>query len=67
MKVFSEKLKYERLHNGFSQVQLADKLGIPRATYSHYELNSAEPPFEVVCQLAKIFDVSIDYLFGLED
>jgi len=70
MKIFSERLKYERTQKGFSQQKMADMLKIPRGTYSHYELDNKdgrEPPFEIVCQIAKIFDVPIDYLFGLID
>ena len=70
MKIFFERLKYERIQKGYSQKELAELLGIPRGTYSHYELSNKDgrqPSFEIVCQLSKIFDVSVDYLFGLED
>lgn len=71
MKIFSERLKYERINKGLTQKQLADALRIPRSTYSHYEADSElhvrEPSFETVCDIAKLLGVSIDYLFGLED
>ena len=71
MKIFSERLKYERKLNGYSQREMADMLNISQSTYMHYELlgtlNGREPSFEIVKKIADFLQVSVDYLFGRED
>ena len=68
METFSERLKAERRSKGFSQKDMALKLNIPYGAYKNYELlgtkNGREPPFEIVCKIADILEVSTDYLFG---
>lgn len=50
-----------------TQQQLADKIGITRASLSHYEKNRREPDYETLQKLADFFDVSTDYLLGRTD
>jgi len=68
---FSERLTIERKAQGLSQRAMAEKLGIGQSTYMHYELvgtkNGREPSFAILYKIAQILDVSLDYLFGLED
>lgn len=49
---------------GWTQEELALKLGITRAALSHYEKNRRNPDFDTMTELANLFDVSIDYLVG---
>lgn len=71
MNVFSERLRYERKQQGLSQRQMAEKLGITQGTYKGYELvgseNGREPSMEMICRIADLLQVSIDYLFGRID
>lgn len=53
-----------REENGWTQEELASKLGIGRAALSHYEKHRREPDFETLTQLADLFQVSIDFLIG---
>jgi len=68
MKIFSDRLKYERNAKGLSQQDLADILNISRKAYSHYEClgtkNGRQPSFETICKIADFFDVTVDYLLG---
>jgi len=48
-----------------SQRELAALLGVTKYTVSAYENDRSEPGDDVKVQLAKIFDVSVDYLLGL--
>lgn len=59
---FSEKLFKLRKTHGFSQDELADKLGVTRQSISKWESNQATPELEKVVKLAEIFDTSTDYL-----
>lgn len=49
---------------GWTQEELAKRLGISRAALSHYEKNRREPDYETLTKLADLFRVSIDYLVG---
>lgn len=67
MNTFSTRLKELRTDNGLSQYQLAKKLGFSHVAIGYWESNKRVPNLDAVIQLAKFFNVSIDYLAGLED
>lgn len=50
-----------------SQQQVADLLNIRQQSYAQYENDFSEPNLETLAKLAKIFEVSTDYLLGLSD
>ena len=52
---------------GWSQVELAKKLGVAKQTASNWENENIQPSIEMLVRLAKIFNVTTDYLLGLED
>jgi len=56
------RIKDLREDKDMSQKELAQKLNIARTTLSGYERQIAEPPFEILIKLAKIFNVSVDYI-----
>lgn len=64
MKTFSNKLKELRVGAGLTQKQLAEKLNIRQQSYARYENGEGEPNLGTLVLIAKIFDVSIDYLLG---
>ena len=59
-----ERIKYLREKNGFTQKDIATKLGVEPAAISKYELDMREPNIEALKKLSTIFNVSIDYLLG---
>lgn len=59
---FSKKIKSLRQEKGWSQGQLAEELNIHREQISTYERGQVIPNTEILMQLAKVFQVSIDYL-----
>ncbi len=67
MKVFQERVKEQRLLYGFTQREMAEKLGISQPSYIRYENGSAEPSQENLVKIAQLFDVSVDYLLGRAD
>lgn len=58
----SEKITELRKKNGWSQEELAFRLGISRQSVSKWESGAALPEMEKIVQLAELFDVSCDYL-----
>ena len=64
---FSENLKMLREKHGFTQQRLADALHVTKNSISHYERNISMPDIDILCGMADIFDVSLDYLLGRTD
>ena len=63
---FFEKLYELRKENGYSQEELADKLGVARQTISKWENGTTTPDTNNLIELSKIFKISIDELVGNE-
>ena len=58
----AEKIIFERKKVGFSQEQLAERLGITRQAVSKWEAGSTIPEISKLLALSEVFHVSIDYL-----
>ena len=63
---FGNTLKQLRLKAGYTQQQLAFRLGVTKSVVSYYELQARYPSPEVLVKIAAVFHVSTDYLLGLE-
>lgn len=62
---FGERLKLLRQGKGIGQIQLAKDIGVGKSIISLWERNESEPTLSNLKALAVYFDVSIDYLAGL--
>lgn len=67
MEKLNEKLRRLRKAKGLSQTKLALKIGVSQNAYSRYELGVAEPNQDCLISLAQIFNVTVDYLLGIEE
>jgi transcriptional regulator with XRE-family HTH domain len=63
----SKRLRLLRESRHLSQQRLADFLGLPRGTYTHYELGRRTPDLELLMRIADLHRVSLDYLIGYTD
>ena len=61
---FSERLKDLRKQTGLTQVDVAEKLGISQPAYASWERGVKKPTQENLVKIAKILNVSVDYLVG---
>lgn len=59
-------LKNLRVKKNLTQAQLAQKLGITKSVISAYETGLRLPSYDILIHIAKIFNVSTDYLLGVE-
>lgn len=66
MEKIGKKLKYLRTDNDMTQAALAKKLNLTKSVISAYENDLRLPSYDVLIQIAKIFHVTTDYLFGLD-
>ncbi len=60
--ILADKITEERKKNGWSQEELATKLGVSRQAVSKWESAGSIPDLQKVIQLATLFGVSTDYL-----
>ncbi len=61
-----ELIKVLRTERGYSQAKLAEKLNKSKSTISKYESNQKMPPLETLINISLLFNVSLDYLAGIE-
>lgn len=64
--ILADKITEERKKNGWSQEELADKLGVSRQAVSKWESAGSIPDLQKIIQLATLFGVSTDYLLREE-
>ena len=60
--ILADKITEERKRNGWSQEELAEKLGISRQAVSKWESAGSIPDLQRIIQLSELFGVSTDYL-----
>ncbi len=64
IKGLPEKLKALRTQHGFSQKQVADKLGVSPSIVSGYETGERTPSTEILLAISYLFNTSTDFLLG---
>lgn len=64
---FCERLKEIRRDCGLIQKDVYTRLQVSPNCYASWEQGRTQPDIENIKKLCKIFDVSADYLIGLED
>lgn len=65
--MFDDRLKKIREEMGLTQKQAAELLELNPRTYSSYENNEREPPYEIILRIANTFNVSLDLLLGMDE
>ena len=67
LKIFSERLKELRIEKKLTTKNLGEMINISDIAISRWERGLRVPNIESLYKLAVFFDVSTDYLVGLED
>ena len=65
--VLGDRIKELRKKKNLTMKQLGEKLNLAESTISLYESNKREPDSITIAKLAKLFDVSVDYLLGVDE
>ena len=64
---YGERLRILRERRELKQKEVADYLKTTQSYYAQYERNERQMPFERAIELAKFYEVSLDYIAGLTD
>lgn len=64
---FGERLKELRIEKNIGQVELAKALNLSKGIISLWENNLREPKLSNLIILAQYFEVSIDFLAGIDN
>ena len=67
MKGFGERLRALRNEKGIGQIRLAKDIDVGKSIVSLWEQDKCEPTLSRLVALSRYFDVSLDYLAGLEE
>ena len=67
MKNFNEQFRQMRKEKGLTQKKIAELLNTTDDTIFSWEKGRSEPSIEYIKKICCIFEVSADYLLGLED
>ena len=65
--VLHERLRELRTEKQLTQKELAEVIDVDPTIISKWELGRKRPVYEDLIKLSNFFDVSTDYLLGLED
>lgn len=64
--MIADKIKLLREAKDLTQADLARKLGVTRSGVNAWEMGITVPSTQFVTALAELFEVSADYLLGIE-
>ena len=64
--MISEKLKEIREKTHMNKKEFAEYIGIKYTTYNNYETGIREPSSDFLILISSKFDVSIDYILGIQ-
>ncbi len=64
---FGYRLRELRKGKNLTQTQVAKRLNLSKTTISGYENNIKTPSLDVLVKLSILYDVSADYILGLEN
>lgn len=63
----ADRIKALRIRTGMTQSEVARLLGLSRSGVNAWEMGLSVPSTQYIVELAKVFDISTDYLLGLEN
>ena len=65
--LYTERIKALREDNDYNQSYVAKALHVAQTTYSDYEKDKVRMPIECAIELAKFYNVDMNFLMGVSD
>jgi transcriptional regulator with XRE-family HTH domain len=66
VKMIADRIKSLREQKNMTQADLAKQLGITRSSVNAWEMGISVPSTQYIVELSEIFNVSTDYLLGVQ-
>lgn len=63
--MYGKRLKMLRQSLGLSQQEFAESIGLSQTTYSGYERERSQPPFDLLKKICSIYDVDVNWLLDI--
>lgn len=64
---YIQRIRALREDNDLNQTKIASMLHIAQTTYSDYEKGKVRIPLEYLIELARFYDVDLNYIAGISD
>ena len=65
--LYMERIRALREDNDYSQATVSEVLHVAQTTYSDYEKGKVRIPVECVIELARFYNVDLNYIVGISD
>lgn len=62
--LYTERIRALREDNDYNQSKVANTLHVAQTTYSDYEMGKVRIPLECLIELAKFYNVDMNYITG---
>lgn len=64
---YLKRIRALREDNDYNQTMVANAIHVAQTTYSDYENGKVRIPLECIIDLAKLYDVDMNYIMGVSD
>ena len=64
---YLKRIRALREDNDYNQTMVANAIHVAQTTYSDYENGKVRIPLECIIDLAKLYDVDMNYITGVSD
>lgn len=64
---YTERIKSLREDNDYNQTFVANAIHVAQTTYSDYEKGKVRIPIECLIELAKLYNVDLNYITGISN
>ena len=65
--LYTERIRALREDNDYNQTIVANAIHVAQTTYSDYEKGKVRIPLECLIELAKFYNVDMNYISGVSD
>ena len=65
--MLANRLRAARIYREYTQQKLAEAVDVTLRTYQRYEEGTRQPDFDILLEIAKFLDISIDFLLGNDE
>ena len=65
--LYIQRIRELREDKDYNQTYVAQLIHVDQTTYSNYELGKVRMPIECIVELARLYDVDLNFIIGVSD